>query len=374
MKKFMKISTAIFVAAILLSFVACASGGSGGSASDEAAVTTSEQPASAEDDAAYESANDGELTTEESAAPESAAGAAGSGAGIPDTNRKITFSASFGIDTKRYDEDYAKINKLVSDADGYIASEESHADTYESVGNSGRSSYFSVRIPVGGYNSFLDNLAKIGQISNKNKTSEDLTSEYFDTEARIEMLEIRRDRLVGYIKSATKADDIVAFERDLSDVLLELDQYEGNKRRLDQLVDYATVEITLSELITPETIGKDGEPLGDRASEAFSLSAKGVDEFLQNAAVFFAGAAPVIALIVVVIVIVWIIIILIRRGREKYYAAHPDKRKVKDNRGAMYMPYAPATHANTDINADQNAEAATATAKPADDTDGKKEE
>jgi Na+-transporting methylmalonyl-CoA/oxaloacetate decarboxylase gamma subunit len=268
-------------------------------------------------------------------------------------DRKITFSASYELETKSYDKDYERLDALIKESGGYIASENSIAYPYALEHREGRSSFLSLKIPVGGYESFLEKLAGIGEVANKSKSSEDLTSEYFDTEARIEMLQMRKERLTEYIKNATKAADIVEFERELSDVLLELDQYEGNKRRLDQLVDYATVEVNLTELITPETIGKDGQPLGDRASDAFKMSVTGVGEFLRNAAVFFAGAAPVIALIIVIVVIIWFIVKLVRRARDKYRAAHPERgagyqagagkgwrRKSKRNKQEVRMPYA----------------------------------
>ena len=78
----------------------------------------------------------------------------------------------------------------------------------------------------------------------RHKSTDDLTSQYYDTDARIEMLNMRRDRLMGYLASATKAEDIVAFEQELSDVLYELDQLQGSKRQMDQLIDYATVDVT----------------------------------------------------------------------------------------------------------------------------------
>ncbi|MDR1815261.1 MAG: DUF4349 domain-containing protein, partial [Clostridiales Family XIII bacterium] len=40
--------------------------------------------------------------------------------------QKITFSASFSINTDHYDEDYRRINDLVNNAGGYIASENSN--------------------------------------------------------------------------------------------------------------------------------------------------------------------------------------------------------------------------------------------------------
>ncbi|MDR2163522.1 MAG: DUF4349 domain-containing protein [Clostridiales Family XIII bacterium] len=317
----------LLVTVLVLSLGACASGGKEASSSDSraggaATVEMSDEaegPATADsgegDVASYDSAT--ELPAGNAIAQESSLDSAKVGAGLPESGRKITFSASYTIETKKYDEDYALIDKLVSDAGGYIANEDTVAYQHESQGTTGRSSYFSLKIPVAGYDTFLDKLAKVGEVTNKTKSSNDLTSEYFDTESRIEILKMRRDRLTGYIKNATKPADIVQFERELSEVLIELDQYEGNKRRLDQLVDYASVDVGLNEMITPETIGKDGKPLGDRASDAFRLSVTGMSEFLRNAVVFFAGATPVIALIVVMLLVIWIAVRGVRRARAK---------------------------------------------------------
>jgi len=240
--------------------------------------------------------------------------------------RKITFSAYLSINTKTFDADYAKINKLIVQTGGYVASENT-VDNAAYGRNQGRQSMFSARIPAEGFDSFLDRLSEVGDVTNKSKSSDDLTSQYFDTEARIEMLELRKERLLAYLVEAENASDIVEFERELADVLYDLDAYQGSKRHLDRLVEFATVDVSLTELITPETIGKDGEPLGERASEAFALSADGVNRFLQGVVVFFAGAAPVLALLVIIAVIIWVIVRATRPLRVKFRDAREAKEK-----------------------------------------------
>jgi hypothetical protein len=320
-----KIAAVLLAVAFALSFAACGSEGGRESSESYDSGGGAENAAQAEEPAASEAAKtapalDDSASADADAAAledEALASSAQSGVGLPGAGRKITFSASYTIETKKYDEDYGRINRLVQDAGGYIANEQTEAYPYESAGATGRNSYFSLKIPAEGYDSFLDKLSKVGEVANKTKSSEDLTAEYFDTESRINVLKMRRDRLTEYIRNATKPADIVQFEQELSQVLIDLDQYEGNKRRMDQLVDYATVDVTLREMITPETIGKDGQPLGGRASDAFRLSATGVGEFLQSAAVFLAGAAPVIALIAVILIVIWLIVRGIRRVRPK---------------------------------------------------------
>lgn len=137
---------------------------------------------------------------------------------------------------------------------------------------------------------------------------------------------------MGYLVDAKDAKDIVTFERELANVLYELDQYQSSKRQMDQLVDFATVDINLTEIITPETIGKDGEPLGSRASDAFAFSAGGVGGFLQGVVVFFAGAAPVIALLAVIAVIIWLVLRATRNMREKASEKREEKQAKREEK------------------------------------------
>jgi len=287
---------------MLMSLTACASGGS----ADNYYESPASAPAAAPD---YEA----EYAVAEDSGGGSTLGAGGS---IRD-GRKITFTASISMNTKQFDADYAKIYALIESTGGFVASETmtDNSSLYDRL--VGRTTNISARIPAGDYDSFIDAVTNIADVTNKNKWSDDLTSEYFDTEARVELLEIRKDRLMGYLLEAENAEDIVAFERELSDVLYDLDFYQGNIRRMDRLVEYATVDINMAELITPDTIGKDGEPLGDRARSAFSLSLTNVGIFLEDFAVGFAGAIPVIVLIVIILLIIWAIVRVTRPLREK---------------------------------------------------------
>jgi hypothetical protein len=265
-------------------------------------------------------------------------GAAGSSAVA---NRKITFSASFTISTKNYDQDYAEINRLVAESDGYIANENSYTPRTYDGRTSTRSSSFSLKIPIGAYNSFLTALEGVGDVTNKNKSSEDLTAHYFDTESRIELLELRRDRLMQYLVTAEKASDIVEFERELSDVLYELDQYQGEKRRLDQLVEYASIDVDLKEAITPETIGADGKPLGDQAGNAFFLSLQGVKTFLGNVVIFFAAAAPVLVLLAVIGILIWLFVKLMLFIHRKRKASRREKAQANGQANRPNYPNQP---------------------------------
>ena len=323
-----KIIVAVLIALLTLSLTACAgnSGRAGGGPADYSLYSAAEAPAAAPmmaPDADYERYDD--------SGGVDAGGSMGGGNSVRD-GRKITFSAQVSLNTKQFDADYSMIYTLIDKSGGFVASE-SMTDNSAMYGRpTGRTANISARVPAGDYDTFVDAVSGIGEVTQKNKWSDDLTAEYFDTEARIELLEIRKERLMNYLLEADDAESIVAFERELSNVLYELDSFQGNKRRLDRLVDYASVDIYLTELITPETIGKDGEPLGDRAREAFSLSLTGVGRFLENFAVGFAAAVPVIILLLIIAAIIWAIVRVTRPLRDKLYDRREARREKRDAR------------------------------------------
>ena len=254
------------------------------------------------------------------------------------TGHKVTFWADLSINTKNFDADYQTIATMVYQSGGYVSTER-YTDESSYSNTLGRHTQLTVKVPATGFDSFLTTISEIGVVTSLNRYSEDLTASYYDTEARIAMLELRKERLMGYLLDAEKAEDIVAFERELSSVLADLDSLQSDKRLYDQLVDYSTIDINLVELITPETIGKDGEPLGERASDAFTRSMRDLRLFFEDAVVFLAGAAPVIILLAVVGLIVWLIVIMIRSSFRAYRKSASYQAKQKRQQAARQAAY-----------------------------------
>ncbi len=318
MKRFYSIVLCMVLCAMLLITPAACSASPVNN--DESYVPTEADTYNA--DAAYEESTYDSAAAESSTAEESGLGDLPN-VHIPDTNHKLIYSASFDIQTKQYDSDYRAIKNALSSVDGYVEQENTWSDGNEY--GAARYSNLSLRVPIGNYNAFLDTVSGIGTATDKQLSTQDASDQYYDTEARIEILEQRQARLMGYLKTTTDTEDIIALEAELSDVLYELDQLKGSQRSIDKLVDYAQVNINLNEVLSAETIMPDGEPLGARAANAYQMSMTGVGQFLQGFAIFMAAAAPVLILLGVIAVIVIVIVKLIQFWMRKWRSAHPAK-------------------------------------------------
>lgn len=315
-----KIILVLLCGLLLVSFTACS------------ALPSQSAPAMTDEYPKEEPASYGEYASEASAFPqeesaeavmdgevESGTGLGMDTANIPDTNRKLVYHANFTIHSRNFVEDYNAILNKLKESQGYVESETTNSTVPDAVSYSGRSSSLSVRVPVDNFETFFTGVAGIGNVVEQSRSTDDITGNYYDTESRIKLLEAERDRLLGYLQSATKPEDIIAYEKRLSEVLYDLDQLQGQKRSMDDLVDYTSLSIELYEIVEAGSvpIDENGLPLDERANDAFTKSMSGVGKFMEDFAVGFAAAAPVLILLAVIAVIVLVIIKLIKVLRKK---------------------------------------------------------
>ncbi len=232
-------------------------------------------------------------------------------------NRKLVYTASIVMTTEDFAGAYSQLADRVAGLGGYISYEETRGTEPTAYGDTGRHSELTVKIPVEHYEAFLGGLSEIGEIESKSQTTEDITSQYYDVDARIEMLEGRYERLKEHLEAATAMEDIIALEEEISQVLLELDTLKGERRGMDYLVEYSTVNISLREVVRAGAVSASDGSVGQRAGDSFQSTWQGIGVFFQELAVVLAGAAPVLILLAAAGGIVWVVIIILRRRKRK---------------------------------------------------------
>ena len=307
-----KILAVLVVLAVLLT--ACAApmadmGGVSGSVPQESVA--------AADEAKGYAGENGQIVQEDVSAKERDPGLGSlSNASIPQTNRKLIYTATFGIATREYEQDYKKILSALETHQGYVESESTSGTAPQGVGDSGRSTSFILRVPVDQYDSFLKELSGIGTLQYKNMETEDVSSEYYDVESRIELLTDRYERLKEHLSKATKTSDIIELEEELSNVLYELDGLKGQRKHMDELIQYTKVMVDVTEQVNAGTITAQEGTFGERAGDAFADTMTAMGEFFTDFGIGFVGALPVLIVLAVIAGIVLGIIFGVRKHKK----------------------------------------------------------
>ncbi|QCJ47925.1 DUF4349 domain-containing protein [Haloprofundus sp. MHR1] len=148
-----------------------------------------------------------------------------------------------------------------------------------------------LRVPQENYSSMVDAARTEGTVEFEETTTEDVTDQVVDLEARLENLRAERDRLRELYQQANETQDVLAVQRELSDVQTEIERLEGRLQSLEQRVAYSTLTVYLEE---PRPEG-----LYDRAAwydtgvlAAFLESVSGVGVTLRALVVGIAYATP----------------------------------------------------------------------------------
>ena len=158
-------------------------------------------------------------------------------------DKKIILNANIHMETKDFDVALDNLTQSVKHNGGYISSSSQHGDNYSS-----KSGSIVVRIPADNYDAFIAQTGEIGNITYREESIEDVTFQYVDVEARLKTLTQEEAQLHVILETAADLEGIIAIEARLSEVRYEIESFDANKRLLDDLIDYSTIDIYLDEV------------------------------------------------------------------------------------------------------------------------------
>lgn len=240
--------------------------------------------------------------------------------------RKIIRNYDISLDTDKFDENMDYINTKVSELGGYVLSSNLYGSKPEAYGDAGRSIDMTIRIPAEKAGEFVSGVETLGQINYVRDYTDDITDEYYDTDTRLAVLQEQLERLRAIMVEMDNLADVIALEDRISEVMLQIETLTGTLKRYDALIDYTTVNLSVSErnAITGPAATK---TTADRISEGFTDTLNGVGVFFVNFFVWFVSSLPVIVIAAIVVVIIVIIVRAATKKRSKKKAEAKEETK-----------------------------------------------
>lgn len=205
-------------------------------------------------------------------------------------NRKLIRRASLTIESTEFQKSINHINGLVSAHGGYIQNSQIYGNRYGSQDN--RSAYIVVRIPDTKLSLFLDGAEDLGNIISRSESTEDVTAQYTDTQAKLTSLKTEFDRLLVLIDRAEKLEDIIRLEERLSQVRYQMDSVTAQLKMLDNEVDFSTVSLEIYE-VRLFTSSEENDIL-QRIKTGFMESILSLSSMIQNLIVAVISNIPYI--------------------------------------------------------------------------------
>ncbi len=222
-------------------------------------------------------------------------------------NRKYILTFRFYLETLEYEKTIQELEQMVEMQFGFFESSESEGGSATDTYRRRRASY-TIRIPKEKVDTFTKGLGGIGNIVNKSRFTEDVTGQYYDTEARIKTLEIQEERLLAILEEADNLEYIIELERELSDVRYQIESYSSSFRHLNDQINYSTVYVEIQEVKEPTIFEEEPETFFEKMSKGFMDSIDRLVDFFANLILFLTTNSPVLILLGLIVYLVYRIV------------------------------------------------------------------
>jgi hypothetical protein len=175
---------------------------------------------------------------------------------MPAADRKVVQNAEITLKVQDVTAAADKITNLNQTNGGYTVNSHIYRNG-EQI-----SADLTLKTPQPKLTAFITDIAAFGEVTDKRISSEDVTEQYYDAEARLKVMRAKEERLLSLLDKANSITDIISIENELGQTRSEIEVLTGRLKYLTNAVDYSAVHITLFQAVpgaikTPQgTTGK----------------------------------------------------------------------------------------------------------------------
>ena len=212
--------------------------------------------------------------------------------GTSDIDRKIVKNGYMTLEVNDITAAIAGVAAIATDLDGYVVSSNKQGNQDATYGQ------VSIRVPSNRFDEAFDRLRKLAvNVPNESTNSQDVTEQYTDLQAQLRNLEATETQYLEILKKAEKVEDILAVQRELSNVRGQIEQVKGRIQYLERTSDMALIDVNLQKV----------KPIGGTAwsaLETLKSAARGLVSFgkvLADVLIWVAIFSPVWIIILVVV-------------------------------------------------------------------------
>jgi Domain of unknown function (DUF4349) len=167
-----------------------------------------------------------------------------------DFGRSQIKTAQLGLRSKTITTVMTQIENVASGQNGFVASE----NTVTDVHGRATSSSISIRVPVDSFEAAIADVLKLGQVSSRRISTQDVTGRVADVASRVTSAKDSIAQLRVLFSHAVKLSDIITLESELSDREADLESLLAQQRALTNATTLSTISVQVSRPPTPMTI------------------------------------------------------------------------------------------------------------------------
>ena len=201
-----------------------------------------------------------------------------------ETEKKIVRNAWLNLKTDRFDETVQALCDRIEQAGGVVESRD-----ISGAKNASRSASLTLRVPSDMLDGVLSGAGEWGEVTREQTSAVDMTSTYTDNASRLESARAKKNRLDALYEQAESMEDIITLTDAIFDVQAEIESLEGQNRRIDDEVSFATLYVSVSEKSSAVSAK---QPFFTRLGRQLADGWENFGEFVSNAVLGLTYALP----------------------------------------------------------------------------------
>lgn len=226
---------------------------------------------------------------------------------------KIISSYFMNLETLDFEKTKNELDRLIKKYKSFIENSNISFRGYEYSKNY-RSGDFYIRVPKENVDKFKDEIKNSGNVIYESVNREDVTDFYRDSESRLKLVEAKEKRLLALLDKATKIEDIIAIESELTNTIYEKEQLEKSLKSVDEKIEYVTLNLNIQEVRNFSNTDRADSSLGLRIKNALKDSIFAFKLAIENFIIWMVFALPYILIILPILIL---LIVFIRRRKKR---------------------------------------------------------
>ena len=234
----------------------------------------------------------------------------------PSIPRKIIRNASLDLETVDIVAAYDALLAYAAQHGGY------ELNRSQSTSGSGYLSIDAqIKINPEYLDAFLVYAATQADVINSNTVSDDITSDYYDTQTRLKTMELSLEQYYVYLDKATTIDESLQVQNQINNLTVEIESLKGRLKVWDNQLAESTITIRLRQPSDPVKIKKEinwsaltFEDMGFLMKSGLMSVVNVLVSIVQWLAIILVAAAPVW---IIVLILILVINRLVKRSRRR---------------------------------------------------------
>lgn len=212
---------------------------------------------------------------------------------------------------------------------GFVESSSVNGSNYytQSRGySSTRYASYVIRVPSEKFSALMGSLSTLGNVPYSHTYTENITAQYYDTDARLTAYQTQEARLLEMMEAAKTVEDLIAIEEKLTELRYQIESLQSTLKNWDRQVAYSTLDLEVQEVVeyTPESRMSYGQEL----ALALCSGLKRTGEFFKDLLLAIVGALP--ALVILAVVLAILIPVWKKRRKARKARKNPPAEKPKE--------------------------------------------